>query len=40
MCGIVCYVGLRPAKQILLEGDEELDIRGYDLQGLAVSDEK
>ena len=38
MCGIVCYVGLRPAKQILLEGLKRLEYRGYDSAGLAVQD--
>jgi glucosamine--fructose-6-phosphate aminotransferase (isomerizing) len=36
MCGIVCYVGQREAKPILLEGLKCLEYRGYDSAGLAV----
>jgi glucosamine--fructose-6-phosphate aminotransferase (isomerizing) len=36
MCGIVCYVGRKPAKPILLEGLKRLEYRGYDSAGLAV----
>jgi glucosamine--fructose-6-phosphate aminotransferase (isomerizing) len=38
MCGIVCYVGQREAKPILLEGLKCLEYRGYDSAGLAVQD--
>ena len=38
MCGIVCYVGSKPAKAILLEGLKQLEYRGYDSSGLAVQD--
>jgi glucosamine--fructose-6-phosphate aminotransferase (isomerizing) len=38
MCGIVCYVGQREAKPILLEGLKRLEYRGYDSAGLAVQD--
>ncbi len=38
MCGIVCYVGQKPAKPILLEGLKRLEYRGYDSAGLAVQD--
>jgi glucosamine--fructose-6-phosphate aminotransferase (isomerizing) len=38
MCGIVCYVGEKPAKYILLEGLKQLEYRGYDSAGLAVQD--
>lgn len=38
MCGIVCYVGNKPAKAILLEGLKQLEYRGYDSAGLAVQD--
>ncbi len=38
MCGIVCYVGRKPAKPILLEGLKRLEYRGYDSAGLAVQD--
>jgi glucosamine--fructose-6-phosphate aminotransferase (isomerizing) len=38
MCGIVCYVGQREAKPILMEGLKCLEYRGYDSAGLAVQD--
>ena len=38
MCGIVCYVGSKPAKPILLEGLKQLEYRGYDSSGLAIHD--
>jgi glucosamine--fructose-6-phosphate aminotransferase (isomerizing) len=38
MCGIVCYVGSKPAKSILLEGLKQLEYRGYDSSGLAIHD--
>ena len=36
MCGIVGYVGPRPALPILLEGLERLEYRGYDSAGVAL----
>jgi glucosamine--fructose-6-phosphate aminotransferase (isomerizing) len=36
MCGIVCYVGQKEAKSIVLEGLKRLEYRGYDSAGLAV----
>ncbi len=36
MCGIVCYVGQKSAKPILIEGLRRLEYRGYDSAGLAV----
>jgi glucosamine--fructose-6-phosphate aminotransferase (isomerizing) len=36
MCGIVGYVGHRPATDILLEGLRRLEYRGYDSAGVAV----
>ncbi len=36
MCGIVAYIGRRPARPILLEGLKRLEYRGYDSAGLAV----
>ena len=39
VCGIICYVGDRPALPILLEGLKRLEYRGYDSAGLAVIEE-
>ena len=36
MCGIVGYIGERPAKEILLEGLRSLAYRGYDSTGIAL----
>jgi glucosamine--fructose-6-phosphate aminotransferase (isomerizing) len=36
MCGIIGYVGSRPAKGLLLEGLERLEYRGYDSAGIAL----
>ncbi len=36
MCGIVGYVGPRPAAEILLDGLKRLEYRGYDSAGVAV----
>ena len=36
MCGIVGYIGFRPATPILLEGLRRLEYRGYDSAGIAV----
>ena len=38
MCGIVGYVGSRPALDIVLEGLRRLEYRGYDSAGVAVLD--
>jgi glucosamine--fructose-6-phosphate aminotransferase (isomerizing) len=38
MCGIVCYVGSKKAKPILIESLKRLEYRGYDSAGLAVQD--
>jgi len=38
MCGIVCYVGEREAKPIIMEGLKRLEYRGYDSAGIAVQD--
>lgn len=40
MCGIVGYVGFRPAVDVLLDGLEQLEYRGYDSSGIAVKCEK
>src|SRR4051794_29765164 len=36
MCGIVGYVGGRPARELLLAGLEKLEYRGYDSAGISV----
>ncbi|GGK92574.1 glutamine--fructose-6-phosphate transaminase (isomerizing) [Mangrovihabitans endophyticus] len=38
MCGIVGYVGKRPALSIVLDGLRRLEYRGYDSAGVAVID--
>ena len=40
MCGIVGYVGARPAKELLLHGLERLEYRGYDSAGLALVEDR
>lgn len=39
MCGIVGYIGNEDAKEILLNGLEKLEYRGYDSAGIAVRTE-
>ena len=39
MCGIIGYVGQRPAKDLLLNGLERLEYRGYDSAGLALRED-
>ena len=39
MCGIVGYVGGRPALSIVLDGLRRLEYRGYDSAGVAVIDD-
>lgn len=36
MCGIVGYVGYKPVVDILIDGLEQLEYRGYDSSGVAV----
>jgi glucosamine--fructose-6-phosphate aminotransferase (isomerizing) len=36
MCGIVGYVGSRPAQDIILEGLRKLEYRGYDSAGISL----
>ncbi len=40
MCGIVGIVGKSHAEQIIINGLQRLEYRGYDSAGLFVSDEK
>ena len=37
MCGLVGYIGKKPAVDILLEGLTALEYRGYDSAGIAVN---
>ena len=36
MCGIVGYIGFKEKKELLLEGLQELEYRGYDSAGIAI----
>ncbi|HBC77732.1 MAG TPA: glutamine--fructose-6-phosphate transaminase (isomerizing) [Bacteroidales bacterium] len=36
MCGIVGYIGLKPAREIVIKGLKRLEYRGYDSAGLAI----
>ncbi len=36
MCGIVAYIGHKPAQPLLLEGLKRLEYRGYDSAGIAM----
>ena len=40
MCGIVGYVGVRPARELLLHGLERLEYRGYDSAGIALIEDQ
>jgi glutamine---fructose-6-phosphate transaminase (isomerizing) len=40
VCGIVGYVGARPAKELLLHGLARLEYRGYDSAGLALVEDE
>ncbi len=37
MCGIVGYIGSRPARDIVISGLKRLEYRGYDSAGIAIS---
>jgi glutamine---fructose-6-phosphate transaminase (isomerizing) len=39
VCGIIGYVGGRPAKDLLLDGLQRLEYRGYDSAGLALRED-
>jgi glucosamine--fructose-6-phosphate aminotransferase (isomerizing) len=39
VCGIIGYVGQRPCKDLLLQGLERLEYRGYDSAGLALCED-
>ena len=39
MCGIIGYVGRRPCKDLLVQGLERLEYRGYDSAGLALRED-
>ncbi|MBI4592216.1 glutamine--fructose-6-phosphate transaminase (isomerizing) [Candidatus Uhrbacteria bacterium] len=40
MCGIIGYVGAKPATPILMEGLKQLEYRGYDSAGMCVQNGK
>ena len=40
MCGIVGYIGNKPAYDILINGLKKLEYRGYDSSGIMIFDEK
>ncbi len=40
MCGIVGYIGPKEKKEILLDGLQELEYRGYDSAGIAIIEDK
>ncbi|MFT5422984.1 MAG: glucosamine--fructose-6-phosphate aminotransferase (isomerizing) [Phycisphaerales bacterium] len=39
MCGIIAYIGSRPAQPLLVEGLKRLEYRGYDSAGVAILDQ-
>lgn len=39
MCGIVGFIGCKPAAPLLLEGLAKLEYRGYDSAGIALVSE-
>lgn len=40
MCGIVAYIGSRPAFPVILKGLKRLEYRGYDSSGIALFEEE
>ncbi|HIN39412.1 MAG TPA: glutamine--fructose-6-phosphate transaminase (isomerizing) [Flavobacteriales bacterium] len=40
MCGIVAYIGDKPAYPILMKGLQRLEYRGYDSAGIAIMNDK
>ena len=36
MCGIIGYIGKKPAQNVILEGLRRLEYRGYDSSGLCI----
>ncbi|MCC6321260.1 MAG: glutamine--fructose-6-phosphate transaminase (isomerizing) [Phycisphaerales bacterium] len=40
MCGIVAYLGNKPARSLLIEGLKRLEYRGYDSAGIAIMNGK
>ena len=38
MCGIIAYLGNKPASEVLITGLHRLEYRGYDSAGLTVMD--
>ncbi len=40
MCGIIGYIGIRDAQEVLEDGLSKLEYRGYDSSGIAVLDEE
>jgi glucosamine--fructose-6-phosphate aminotransferase (isomerizing) len=40
MCGIVAYIGHKPAQSLLLEGLKRMEYRGYDSAGIAILNDR
>src|ERR671933_1982231 len=40
MCGIIGYVGSRASKNLLIQGLERLEYRGYDSAGIALLEDE
>ena len=40
MCGIIGYIGSRPAREIIINGLKRLEYRGYDSAGMALVGEE